>query len=232
MDAPGRVGEHLQHVVFRPRIVVFGGENRLFVPLALPARLGFTGVVAFGGHGIAGLFVGIRPSRRRRTRPQKRLRGQRVGEQIGRRRGVRQGGHRCHTPRRRGIQYTVACRIYHGPPRLLDAPPAVIRPAEGRTGWRGMTVGRDMRPRSRGAMRPRFASPSALAREEGAGKAGCALHPRSRVQSAQRKRTRAYRFSGGNPAFPAQWFYDLLRALPGDRAFLPPSLCRCSIRKA
>src|ERR1700722_2190592 len=26
-----------------------------------------------------------------------------------------------------------------------------------------------------------------------------------------------------NPAFPAQWFYGFLRALPGDRAFLPPS---------
>src|SRR5450631_2136239 len=37
-------------------------------------------------------------------------------------------------------------------------------------------------------------------------------------------RTRAYRFSGGNPTFPAQWFYGFLRALPGDRAFLPPSL--------
>jgi hypothetical protein len=39
----------------------------------------------------------------------------------------------------------------------------------------------------------------------------------------KKMRTRAYRFSGGNPAFPAQWFYGLLRALPGDRAFLPPS---------
>src|SRR5580704_10158898 len=28
------------------------------------------------------------------------------------------------------------------------------------------------------------------------------------------------------PAFPAQWFYGLLRALPGDRAFLPPSFPR------
>src|SRR5713101_2676906 len=37
------------------------------------------------------------------------------------------------------------------------------------------------------------------------------------------KRTRAYRFSGGNPTFPAQWFYGLLRALPGDRACLTPS---------
>jgi hypothetical protein len=32
-----------------------------------------------------------------------------------------------------------------------------------------------------------------------------------------KKRTRAYRFSGGNPAFPAQWLYGLWRALPGDR---------------
>jgi len=31
------------------------------------------------------------------------------------------------------------------------------------------------------------------------------------------KRTRAYRFSGGNPTFPAQWFDGLLRALPGDQ---------------
>jgi hypothetical protein len=35
-----------------------------------------------------------------------------------------------------------------------------------------------------------------------------------------RKRTRAYRFSGNTPAFPAQWFYGLWRALPGDEFFL------------
>ena len=29
-------------------------------------------------------------------------------------------------------------------------------------------------------------------------------------------RTRAYRFSGGTPAFPAQWLYGLWRDLPGD----------------
>src|ERR1700676_1339798 len=46
-------------------------------------------------------------------------------------------------------------------------------------------------------------------KSEGAGNAGCALHPRSRVQNCAKKRTRAYRFSGGNPAFPAQWFYGL-----------------------
>jgi len=30
-----------------------------------------------------------------------------------------------------------------------------------------------------------------------------------------------------SPAFPARWFYGFLRALPGDRAFLPPSSVRC-----
>jgi hypothetical protein len=44
-----------------------------------------------------------------------------------------------------------------------------------------------------------------------------------------KKRTRAYRFSGGSPAFPAQWFYGLFRALPGDRACLPPSPTNCSV---
>jgi hypothetical protein len=34
---------------------------------------------------------------------------------------------------------------------------------------------------------------------------------------ATKKRTRAYRFSGNTPAFPAQWFYGLLRDLPGER---------------
>jgi hypothetical protein len=56
--------------------------------------------------------------------------------------------------------------------------------------------------------------------KEGAGNAGCALHPRSRVQRVERKRTRAYRFSGGDPTFPAQWLYDLYRALPGVSGFL------------
>ena len=42
---------------------------------------------------------------------------------------------------------------------------------------------------------------------------------------AQRTRTRAYRFSGNTPAFPAQWLDGLLRALPGERLFC---LRRCA----
>ena len=34
------------------------------------------------------------------------------------------------------------------------------------------------------------------------------------------KRTRAYRFSGGYPTFPAQWLYGLYRALPGESGFV------------
>ncbi len=33
-------------------------------------------------------------------------------------------------------------------------------------------------------------------------------------------RTRAYRFSGGSPASPAQWLYGLYRALLGEPGFL------------
>ena len=40
----------------------------------------------------------------------------------------------------------------------------------------------------------------------------------------KQKCTRAYRVSGNTPAFPAQWLYGLLRALPGERLLLPPSL--------
>src|SRR3954467_15851052 len=65
-------------------------------------------------------------------------------------------------------------------------------------------------------MRPSFARNLALLEVEGAGKTGCALHPRSRVQCAQRVRTRAYRSSGEHPAVPAQWLYGLCRDLLGD----------------
>jgi hypothetical protein len=41
--------------------------------------------------------------------------------------------------------------------------------------------------RSRGAKRPRFARKIVPRKKEGAGKTGCALHPRSRVQAAHKK---------------------------------------------
>ena len=50
MDAPRRIGEHLEHVVLRARVVVAGGEDVPLVPHLLPTRLRLAGVVAFGGH--------------------------------------------------------------------------------------------------------------------------------------------------------------------------------------
>ncbi len=58
---------------------------------------------------------------------------------------------------------------------------------------------------SRRGMRPSHASCLPSMKTEGAGNAGCTLHPRSRVPFAlKKKRTRAYRFSGGSPASPAR----------------------------
>jgi hypothetical protein len=50
----------------------------------------------------------------------------------------------------------------------------------------------DVRPHSRGTMLPEVCMSLSL-KNEGAGNAGCALHPRSRVQNGKTKRTRAYR---------------------------------------
>src|SRR4051794_38978165 len=59
----------------------------------------------------------------------------------------------------------------------------------------------------------------ALQNSEGAGKTGCLLHPRSRVRFAQTKVHTSIQGSWNTPAFPAQWLYGLLRALPGERLF-------------
>jgi hypothetical protein len=48
MDAPRWVGEHLQHVIFRPPRIAAGREEAGLVPRGLPARLDLGGVVA--GH--------------------------------------------------------------------------------------------------------------------------------------------------------------------------------------
>src|SRR5258708_24516639 len=75
-------------------------------------------------------------------------------------------------------------------------------------------------------MRPRFASTSPTFGEEGAGKAGCALHPRSRVQKCTKKTHTSIQVQRRQSGFPCAVVYGLLRALPGDRAFLPPSSLR------
>jgi hypothetical protein len=62
-----------------------------------------------------------------------------------------------------------------------------------------------------------------LKQQEGAGKAGCALHPRSRVQNAQEKTHTSIQVQRRQSGLPCAVVYGLFRARPGDRAFLPPS---------
>src|SRR6202171_47077 len=62
--------------------------------------------------------------------------------------------------------------------------------------------------------------------KEGVGNAGCPLHPRSRVHLVVVERTRVTTSTPESPDVPARnGFNGLLRALPGDRALLPPSPC-------
>jgi hypothetical protein len=98
------------------------------------------------------------------------------------------------------------------PPTHFDPPQPFIRVG-------GRTL--DNTPRSRGAMRPSCAGTLSLQTQRAQETPG-ARCTRSRAWSVVNTRVSHHRFTGP-PAFPAQWFYGLFRALPGDRAFLPPS---------
>src|SRR5258706_12887235 len=79
----------------------------------------------------------------------------------------------------------------------------------------------DIDPHSRGAMCPRFASHVPL-KTEGAGKAG-RRSARSRACSVVTKRVSHHGHTGITRLSPRNGFNGFLRALPGDRALLPPS---------
>src|SRR5438132_14306143 len=66
---------------------------------------------------------------------------------------------------------------------------------------------------------------------EGAGNAGCALHPRSRVPKCVKMAHTSIQGSGNTPTSPAQWLYGLLRALPGGAGLLSPSPLRSLLFK-
>ena len=91
-------------------------------------------------------------------------------------------------------------------------------PAQGRDdgGVCCYTIIQNAPSHSRGAMRPSFARNFPPSQTEGAGKTGCALHPRSRVRFALSRLHTSIQGSGEHPAFPAQRLYGLCRALPGD----------------
>jgi hypothetical protein len=54
---------------------------------------------------------------------------------------------------------------------------------------------------------------------------------RSRAWCVGNTRVSHHGHTGKRSAFPAQWFYGLYRALPGDRACLPPSSAKIAFRE-
>ena len=64
------------------------------------------------------------------------------------------------------------------------------------------------------------------------GNAGCPLHPRPRVHLVLVESTRVTTSTPESPGIPARnGFNGFLRALPGDRALLPPSLADMVLSK-
>ena len=84
---------------------------------------------------------------------------------------------------------------------------------------------------SRRGQRPSFARNHSPMKIEGAGKAGCPLHPQPRVENKINHTSVVTTGSPKQSGLPCAMVYGLYRALPGDRALLPPSLSRIIPRK-
>ena len=78
----------------------------------------------------------------------------------------------------------------------------------------------DARPRSRGALRPSFSINPPSSKTEGAGNAGCGLHPWS---ACNKKHAAEPQVQPEQPGIPRAMVLRLIRDLPGDRTFLSPS---------
>src|ERR1700727_2513712 len=88
-----------------------------------------------------------------------------------------------------------------------------------------------MIPRSRRMTARSFAGKFLALEKEGAGNAGRPMRPQpGRAEKQAMPVVTVTTVTPENPAFPAQWFYGFLRALPGDRAFLPPSSAKVACR--
>jgi len=85
--------------------------------------------------------------------------------------------------------------------------------------------------RSPGASRPKFYKDLPCSNQEGAGKTGCALHPRSRVQRAQKNTHTSIQVQREHPGLPCAMALRLTSCSPRWTALLPPSLLRSLLLK-
>jgi len=104
--------------------------------------------------------------------------------------------------------------------------PARIVPAQGRddTGFpTRFNCQRAMTPHSRNANAPRVCMNRSPSKKEGAGKAGWPMHPKPRVRNKTKHTSVVATGSPDQSGLPCAMVLTAYSALPGDRAFLPPS---------
>src|SRR6266481_671950 len=127
---------------------------------------------------------------------------------------------RGHPSRRRGVYHRAALRA-----DPLAAPQDEDRcrsPNEPTTGLQLQIS--NISSRSRGAKRPKFCTKFVPLQSEGAGNAGCALHPRSRVQRCTKKNAHEHTGSAETLRHSPRNGFTAYAALPGDEFVLSPSL--------
>src|SRR5882724_8081392 len=81
-----------------------------------------------------------------------------------------------------------------------------------------------MVPRSRGMVFARVVRSRWLSPNRGRRESRALTAPAAPCAMRQENAHGLDRYSRDIPAFPTQWLYGLLRALPGERPVLPPSL--------
>jgi len=86
-------------------------------------------------------------------------------------------------------------------------------------------------PRSRSAIRPSFAIISLPSSSEGAGNAGRPMRPIAACATIVVERTRVSQVTPESPGIPRAMVLRIIRALPGDRALLPPSPAKIASRE-
>jgi hypothetical protein len=89
----------------------------------------------------------------------------------------------------------------------------------------------DMSPRSRGAARPSFASVPTLAKKRGRRESRVRAAPAVSCAKVRKETHTSIQVQRRQSGFPCAVVYGLFRALPGDRAFLPPSPPRSLLLK-
>src|SRR5258708_5687088 len=100
---------------------------------------------------------------------------------------------------------------------------SLIRPPDARIRFSNSLVRRHTVASSPHVSREFFQNvpPSEDQRAQGMPGAQCARSLACEIKKAHERSHHGH--TGNHPAFPAQWFYGLLRALPGDQACLTPS---------